>query len=59
MLDNAFVAFLRSALAVRILLSILVIVDGGLILKPVLSAYTDYIDWRQSGFTEWLKSLSL
>ena len=38
MLDNAFVAFLRSALAVRILLSILVIVDGGLILKPVLSA---------------------
>lgn len=57
MLDNAFVAFLKSALAVRILLSILIIVDGGLILKPILSAYTDYIDWRQSGFTEWLKSL--
>ena len=57
MLDNAFVAFLRSSLTIRIVLSILIIIDGSMILKPVLSAYTDYIDWRESGFTEWLKSL--
>lgn len=57
MLDNSFVAFLKSPLSIRLLLSILIIIDGSLILKPVLSAYTDYIDWRENGFSEWLKSL--
>lgn len=57
MLDNSFVAFLKSPLSIRVLLSLLIIIDGAMILKPVLSAYTDYIDWRESGFTQWLKSL--
>lgn len=57
MLDNSFVAFLKSSLSIRVLLSLLIIIDGAMILKPVLSAYTDYIDWRESGLTQWLKSL--
>lgn len=57
MLDNSFVAFLKSSLSIRVLLSLLIIIDGTMILKPVLSAYTDYIDWRESGLTQWLKSL--
>lgn len=57
MLDNSLVAFLKSSLSIRILISLLVIIDGAMILKPILSAYTDYIDWRESGFTQWLKSL--
>lgn len=57
MFDNSFVAFLKSSLSIRLLLSLLIIIDGFMILKPVLNAYTDYIDWRETGFTEWLKSL--
>ncbi|MBX6951914.1 potassium channel protein [Providencia rettgeri] len=57
MLDNSCVAFLKSSLSIRVLLSLLIIIDGAMILKPVLSAYTDYIDWRESGLTQWLKSL--
>ncbi|EMM9640813.1 NAD-binding protein [Providencia rettgeri] len=57
MLDNSFVAFLKSSLSIRVLLSLLIIIDGAMILKPVLSAYTDYIDWRESRLTQWLKSL--
>ena len=57
MLDNSFVAFLKSPFSIRLVISLLVIFDGYQILAPVLGAYTDYIDWRQNGFTEWLKSL--
>ncbi len=56
MLDNSFVAFKITSIN-QVLLSLLIIIDGAMILKPVLSAYTDYIDWRESGLTQWLKSL--
>ncbi|ELX8380772.1 ion channel [Providencia vermicola] len=57
MSDNAFIVFLKSSLFIRLVISILIIVDGYMIIKPVLGAYTYYIDWRTNGFTEWLKSL--
>ncbi|EKT53444.1 NAD-binding protein [Providencia sneebia] len=57
MSDNFFIAFLKSSLCIRLVLSILIIFDGFSIIKPVLGAYTDYLDWRANGFTEWLKSL--
>lgn len=57
MSDNAFIAFLKSSLFIRLIISILIIFDGFMIIKPVLGAYTDYIDWRANGFSEWLKSL--
>lgn len=57
MSDNVFFVFLKSPLFIRLLLSLLIIVDGFMIINPVLATYTDYIDWRASGFTEWLKSL--
>lgn len=57
MSDNAFIVFLKSSLFIRLVLSILIIVDGYMIINPVIGSYTDYIDWRANGFTEWLKSL--
>ncbi|EMI5491022.1 NAD-binding protein [Providencia stuartii] len=57
MSDNAFIVFLKSSLFIRLVLSILIIVDGYMIITPVFGAYTDYIDWRANGFSEWLKSL--
>ncbi|MCW2256109.1 voltage-gated potassium channel [Providencia alcalifaciens] len=57
MSDNVFIVFLKSSLFIRLVISILIIVDGYMIINPVIGSYTDYIDWRANGFTEWLKSL--
>nr|WP_314263371.1 NAD-binding protein [uncultured Moellerella sp.] len=50
-------ATLKRFISIRLLLSILIIIDGVLILNPVFNAYNSYVDWRVGGFTEWLKSL--
>lgn len=35
MSDNAFIAFLKSSLFIRLIISILIIFDGFMIIKPI------------------------
>lgn len=59
MLSNPIIIFFKRFVSIRLLLSVLIIADGFLIINPILNTYTAYIDWRASGFTEWLKSLGI
>ncbi|UNH38366.1 NAD-binding protein [Moellerella wisconsensis] len=59
MLSNPIIIFFKRFVSIRLLLSVLIIVDGFLIINPIINTYTAYIDWRASGFTEWLKSLGI
>lgn len=48
---------LERYLTFRNFLSSLIIINGVLLLIPVLQAYSGDIDWRSQGFTLWLQSL--
>ena len=39
------------------ILSVLLFIDGVMILSPVLFSYTGDIAWQDGGFTAWLQSL--
>lgn len=51
------VNYAKRLINLRLLLSILLIINALIIISPVLNAYTIYVDWRSNGFVAWLNSL--
>lgn len=57
MQSNLLKAGLHKLLSLRVILSVLLFIDGVMILSPVLFSYTGDIAWQDGGFTAWLQSL--
>lgn len=49
--------FFKKKEAVRIFISILILINAYIIVMPLKSAYGDYTIWKVNGFTAWLNSL--
>ena len=57
MQSNLLKTGLHKLLSLRVILSVLLFIDGVMILSPVLFSYTGDIAWQDGGFTAWLQSL--
>lgn len=52
-----FFAFFTRRQHIRIIISILVLVNAYIIVMPLSGAYSTYVIWKVNGFTSWLNSL--
>ncbi|EBS6254515.1 potassium channel protein, partial [Salmonella enterica subsp. enterica serovar Chester] len=57
MQSNLLKTGLHKLLSLRVILSVLLFIDGVMILSPVLFSYSGDIAWQDGGFTAWLQSL--
>ncbi|EJD6400345.1 NAD-binding protein [Providencia rettgeri] len=59
MKKNAIYKYIQNMRMLRIVLSLLILADGGLIISPIISTYDFHLYSQHLGFVDWLQSLGL